>query len=122
MTTQLSSWCHPPERLELKSDEVYVWSVRLAQPSSTLKSFLSLLSSDEERRAEGFYFQKDRNRFIAAHGALRIILSRYLSVPPRHMWPPWLSKGVIGGSTAGNGQTLRGEPVIAAFWILGSMG
>jgi 4'-phosphopantetheinyl transferase len=85
MTTQLSSWRVPPERLALESGEMHVWRVTLVQPASALKYFLSILSSDEEARAESFYFEKDRNRFIAAHGVLRTILSRYLNVPPERL-------------------------------------
>jgi 4'-phosphopantetheinyl transferase len=41
-----------------------------------------ILSDDEAERAERFHFERDRNRFIAARGTLRNILSRYLSCAP----------------------------------------
>ena len=83
MASYLSTWCHPPEWLVVKREDVHVWRARLNQPASTVKSFRSILSPDELRRADSFYFEKDRTRFIVARAVLRTILSRYLGVPPR---------------------------------------
>ncbi len=41
-----------------------------------------MLSAEEIKRAEQFYFEKDRRRFIVHRGFLRSILSRYLNVLP----------------------------------------
>jgi 4'-phosphopantetheinyl transferase len=46
---------------------------------------LSVLSADEHERAERFRFRKDREHFIAARGLLRILLGRYLDLPPRQL-------------------------------------
>ena len=40
------------------------------------------LSADERVRAERFYFEHDRKRFIIGRGLLRTILSRYLDIEP----------------------------------------
>jgi 4'-phosphopantetheinyl transferase len=40
------------------------------------------LTPDETGRAERFFFEKDKNHFVAARGVLRDILSRYLSTEP----------------------------------------
>jgi 4'-phosphopantetheinyl transferase len=40
------------------------------------------LSAAERERADKFYFDEDRARFMLAHGALRQILSRYLGLGP----------------------------------------
>lgn len=45
-------------------------------------TLLESLDTGERERAARFHFEHDRNRFIVAHGALRIILSRYLNVTP----------------------------------------
>lgn len=76
-------WRSPPPSLILQNDEVHVWRADLAVPS--LHEFRLLLSPDEQARANRFYFQKDRDRFETARGVLRLILSRYLSVPPQDL-------------------------------------
>jgi 4'-phosphopantetheinyl transferase len=47
-----------------------------------LRIFEDTLTADERARAERFYFQKHRERFIAGRGLLRHILSRYLGKEP----------------------------------------
>lgn len=46
-------------------------------------SLEALLEEDERARAERFRFPRDRRRYIVAHGALRLILSRYCGRPPQ---------------------------------------
>ena len=46
---------------------------------SQIDSFLHTLAADEQTRAERFHFQRDRERFIIAHGVLRAILGLYLN-------------------------------------------
>jgi len=45
-------------------------------------SFKSILTGDEIGRANRFYLQKDRNRFITSRAALRTILGKYLNLAP----------------------------------------
>jgi 4'-phosphopantetheinyl transferase len=47
-----------------------------------IQSLQQVLTANEQRRAERFYFQKDRDRFIVTRGLLRTILSRYLDIEP----------------------------------------
>src|SRR5260370_20709431 len=75
-------WNPPPSRLILEGESVHVWRVSLTQPLSKIQAFWHLFTSDEKRRAAAFFFRKDRERFIACRGALRIILSRYLRTTP----------------------------------------
>jgi 4'-phosphopantetheinyl transferase len=82
MVSHPSIWRQPPERLALNREDVHVWRARLNQPASTVKFFRSILSPDELRRADSFYFQKDRAGFIVARAVLRTIISRYLGVSP----------------------------------------
>ena len=75
----LQSWALPPARLTLAVDDVHVWQASLCVPESTLARLYSTLSPDEQERAARYHFLRDRQRFIAARGWLRSILSMYLS-------------------------------------------
>lgn len=74
-------WRSPPEKLTLQPDEVQIWRADL-QESDAIETYYFLLSPDEQSRANRFHFPKDRNRFVMARGILRLILSRYLDLPP----------------------------------------
>lgn len=81
--------------------EVEIWQVALDQPAAVLAVLRTLLSPDEEERAEGFYFERDRRRFIVGRAVLREVLGGYLGCAPRRVafrygangkpelsWPP----------------------------------
>jgi 4'-phosphopantetheinyl transferase len=74
-------WGLPPDQVLLMEDEVHVWRASILQPLATIQYLRSLLSEDEVAKAERFYFEKDRHRFIVSHGLLRITLARYLNSP-----------------------------------------
>jgi 4'-phosphopantetheinyl transferase len=82
ITSTAPQWSFPPETIILGSDEVHVWRVSLFEPPSQIESFLHTLAADEQTRAERFYFQRDRERFIIAHGVLRAVLGLYLNRAP----------------------------------------
>jgi 4'-phosphopantetheinyl transferase len=67
----------------LGGSEVHVWRAYLDAPTQQPDSYLHTLAADERTRAERFYFQKDRDRFITAHGVLRAILGLYLNRAPK---------------------------------------
>ena len=79
------TWLTPPDLTILTDNEVHVWRADLSLPDSQLQTLFDILSSDEQARAESFHFPEDRARFIAAHGLLRVILSRYLDLEPAHI-------------------------------------
>lgn len=60
--------------------EVHLYCTPLDRPVGRLADFAATLNADERTRAARFYFERDRQRFIVARGALRMILSRYLAV------------------------------------------
>ena len=82
MTCPSLSWNTPPKTLILPSDAVHVWRASLCVSAASLRTFEGTLTGDEYARAERFYFQKHRERFIAGRGLLRNILSRYLGKEP----------------------------------------
>lgn len=67
------------DALPLLVDEVHVWSVDLDASSDTAARLLELLDAEERVRSKRFRFELDRRRFIVAHGALRLLISRYLA-------------------------------------------
>jgi 4'-phosphopantetheinyl transferase len=67
--------------LSLPDGEIHLWKAFKGALSSRLNELESLLDGVELRRAKLFHFQKDRNRFVAAHGILRKIIGRYLGIP-----------------------------------------
>ena len=61
-----------------------------------------LLDEGERLRAAAFRFARDRDRFVASHGAARVILARYLETEPglvRFMTGP-NGKPALAGSSA----------------------
>ncbi|MFN6497365.1 MAG: 4'-phosphopantetheinyl transferase HetI [Nostoc sp. DedQUE01] len=82
MTATHHLWLPAPTDLTLLADEIHVWRINLDQPEPQLQDLRTTLSSDEIARAERFYFQEHRQRFIAGRGILRSILGRYLGIKP----------------------------------------
>ncbi len=82
MTASNVIWLPAPTDLTLLPNEIHVWRIDLEQPETKLQSLAATLSSDEMARAERFYFQEHRERFIAGRGILRTILGRYLGIQP----------------------------------------
>ncbi|MEM1172392.1 MAG: 4'-phosphopantetheinyl transferase superfamily protein [Cyanobacteria bacterium P01_H01_bin.35] len=75
----------PEKKLELSEDNVHIWSTNLKLSFSQIEELSEILSSDEIERANRFYFERDKNRFIIARGTLRKILSRYLNIEPNKL-------------------------------------
>ena len=69
-----------PENIMCAEPFVHVWCASLERTPNHLQSLWALLSPDERRRAESFYFRKDRDRFVLARALLRIVLGRYLKL------------------------------------------
>ena len=95
-------WSCPPATIG--SDEVHVWRASLDEPASQIDSFLRTLAADERARAERFYFHRDRERFITAHGVLRAILGLYLNRAPECLSFRYSSHGkpTLAGEYAGD--------------------
>jgi 4'-phosphopantetheinyl transferase len=82
MSILLPVWLSPPDQLTIQANEVHVWRFPLTIPPKRLAILASLLSVEELQRADRFHFDKDRCRFIAAHGSQRLILGNYLRTDP----------------------------------------
>lgn len=69
----------------LVGTDLHVWRASLNSSSAELLYFQSLLSKDENERAERFYFDRDRDRYIVGRGILRTLLSGYLGIDARRI-------------------------------------
>lgn len=82
---QKNNWTPPPDSLKLESNHADVWRLSLDLSTDSVKLNESTLSADEEKRADHFHFEVDKNRFIVTHGGLRKILGRYLHCDPAEL-------------------------------------
>jgi len=62
--------------------EDVVWTVDLSQAGTGV---FEVLSEEEQARADRFLRAEDRDRYVASHAALRLILGRRLGLPPRDL-------------------------------------
>ena len=74
------------EPLRLRPTDVDVWCASLDDhPVETVPLLQALISRDEAERARGFYFERDRRRYLVGRGILRILLGRYLGRAPQEV-------------------------------------
>lgn len=59
--------------------QVDVWSASLDAPEAVVTKLRRSLSADELERADRFYFDRDRNRYVVGRGLLRGLLAGYTS-------------------------------------------
>jgi 4'-phosphopantetheinyl transferase len=78
------NWQPGPIRPQLAPGEIHLWRAALDN-SIRLSGAESVLSRDEILRAGRYIQVLDRERFIAAHGALRMVLGLYLSADPQSL-------------------------------------
>lgn len=81
-SSPVSDWLTPPADVSLNGNEVHVWRAYLDVKVPHVKHLRETLSAGELSRADRFHFQKDRDRFIAARGLLRLVLGGYLKIAP----------------------------------------
>src|SRR5947209_8114723 len=77
------TWHPAPARFEMAPDEVHLWAANLDRSATELAEFAEHLIEGERERAAKMKEGPIRNEFIAARGLLRMLLSRYLGLPPR---------------------------------------
>lgn len=65
--------------------EVRVWRAELDSFASARARLAGVLSTDERERAERFRAPADRERYVVAHGLLRVLLGRCLEDDPARL-------------------------------------
>jgi 4'-phosphopantetheinyl transferase len=66
-------------------DTVQIWLVDTEAPAPVLAALESLLDDDERRRVAALRSPRLRRQFIAAHGAVRVIVGGCLAAPPEQI-------------------------------------
>lgn len=89
----MTSWQSFPNDIILSRDKVIVWQIPLNILTQEQISYWRILSADEKERANKFMFVKDKIRYIAGRGVLRILLGRYLDIPAKEVQILYEAKG-----------------------------
>lgn len=98
----------------LSEREVHLWPFELRADSALLSECDRILSASERTCAERFAFERDKRRYIVAHGVLRHLLSLYCGVASDGIGfehgaggkPKMLLGGRSDASSAGAGSTV----------------
>jgi 4'-phosphopantetheinyl transferase len=72
--------CQGHSSLELKV--VHLWGIDLKGSPRCLERCAQWLDKEERHRAARLIREEDRQRYVFAHGGLRVVLSRYLGIGP----------------------------------------
>jgi 4'-phosphopantetheinyl transferase len=86
-------WAANSEQFEFADREIHVWRAYLDSEEIDLERIEETLAPEEKARANRFVFQQDRNRYVAARGALRDLLGRYLNRSPAEVEFDYTTKG-----------------------------
>lgn len=91
---------------EIAAGAVDIWIANLELSPARLSDLTSALSADEIARADRFKFERDRQRFIAARGTLRVLLGRYLDQDPARLRFNYGPHGKPALTGLGHGRSL----------------
>lgn len=83
--SDLGAWLQSPPELNLLEGEIHLWRVHLDRAQPFLAQLQATLTPDERGRAKRYFFERDRNNFIAARGVLRDLLGKYLARAAREI-------------------------------------
>ncbi len=89
--------------MKLERGEVHVWFARLDRAPARLTRMRTILNPEEMARADRFFMDVHRNRFIAGRALLRDLLAGYLGQPPetiRFAYNEWGKPALAAGFVA----------------------
>ena len=92
-----------PDAVKLERGEVHLWFARLDRTPERLARMRTILNPDETARADRFYLDVHRNRFIAGRAMLRDLIAGYLAQPPaaiRFEYNEWGKPALAAGFAA----------------------
>lgn len=107
MTTTQHIWQYAPTHYLLSDHDVHVWQASLEVSEAEREQFRAVLSAEEQQRVDRFRFPKDRHHFVVSHGVLRILLGRYLAMPPQDIAFDFNQYGKPALSHSPGDQSLR---------------
>jgi 4'-phosphopantetheinyl transferase len=81
----LPRWDETQNSPDLKGGEIHVWRGSLNGNQRTLPVLHRTLAQEEQAKSCQFRLERDRNRYIFAHGVLRTILAGYMGSRPREL-------------------------------------
>jgi 4'-phosphopantetheinyl transferase len=71
--------------IALQPEEVHLWLIDFVLSAGNVRGLADYLSPDERAKAARFHFERDREQFIIAHAALRLLLARYCQLEPEQV-------------------------------------
>lgn len=77
----------------MRRSTLHLWTARLVATIGQIRDFYVTLAPDEQRRADAFHFDSDRNSFIVGRGLLRVLLGWYVNRSPEDVRLKYGSKG-----------------------------
>jgi 4'-phosphopantetheinyl transferase len=77
----------------LAAGETHLWFIPLIADVDAVQQHRQLLAPDERARAGRFHLAEHRRRFVVGHGAVRRILSRYVTAQPQEVVFVYGAKG-----------------------------
>lgn len=80
MINNRSLFTNRNQKMPLGADEVHIWSVTIDRFLNQVDMLVKMLSTDEKKRTDHFYREKDKERYIICRGTLRTIISLYLGI------------------------------------------
>jgi 4'-phosphopantetheinyl transferase len=96
-----------PSTIDLSTEVIHLWSVCTNPHQDPAVKFSSLLSPDEQARAQRYIVAKARRQFVEVRGVLRMLLGSYLQKDPASIEFIYSDNGKPSLSTIVGGDWLQ---------------